>query len=89
MMNSQEKQVALDLAYSDMRQEAYDKWSKLGLLGELGVHGGIITSLTRWTNAVTEPDCSYYWNKREDPEGAKSLCNSYFMTLACDAAVEL
>ena len=65
-MELQEKQVALDLAYREMRQRAYDSFIGPGL----GMHGGVITSLTRWTNAVTEPDCSYNWSKAlvKDPK---------------------
>ena len=51
----QEQQVALDRAYEEMRQRAYDPWNPQNPRME---NGGIVTSLTRWANAVTEPDCS-------------------------------
>ena len=58
-MKLQEQQVALDRAYEEMRQRAYDPWNPQNPRME---NGGIVTSLTRWANAVTEPDCSYNWS---------------------------
>ena len=90
-MELQEKQVALDLAYREMRQRAYDSF--IGPV--LGMHGGVITSLTRCTNAVKEPDCSYNRGKLFDLEEGgymwepKDCFKVYFTTLPCEAAVDL
>ena len=78
-----------------MRQRAYDP---LGIMGiPWSKDGGIVTSLDRWTNAVTKPDCSYNLRKALalDPEEGgymwehKSRVMSYFTTLPCKSAVEL
>ena len=53
-INLQEKQVALDRAYFEMKQRAYDTFGDT-----LGKSGGIVTSLDRWAGAVTKKDCSY------------------------------
>ena len=56
-MKRQELQVALDQAYKEMRQRAYDP---LGIRSNpWSLDGGIVTSLDRWADAVTEPNCSF------------------------------
>ena len=92
-MKRQELQVALDKAYEEMKQRAYKTWFR----PNLQMNGGIVTSLDRWANAVTEPDCSYNFKKADtrDPEEGgymwepKGRVKAYFTTLPCEAAVKL
>ena len=94
-MKCQELQVALDQAYKEMGQRAYDP---LGIRGSpWSRYGGIVTSLDRWADAVTEPDCSYNLRKalKHDPEEGgymwepKGRVKAYFTTLPCKSAVTL
>ena len=94
-MKLQELQIALDRAYKEMRQRAYDPWDYRNQHRPWGKDGGIVTSRKRWANAVTEPDCSYNWSKYRvfDPEEGgymwepKGRIKSYFTTLPCKSAV--